>query len=155
MSLPTYFISHGGGPWPYTKDQMPGVWDNLEASLKELPRGLPEPPKAILAVSGHWEEKDFTVMASPHPPMVYDYTGFPEHTYHIKYPAPGSPVVAQRMRSLLGQAGFEAALDTQRGYDQGVFVPFAVVYPNAGLPILQLSIRTDYDPEIHWPPGAL
>ena len=87
--------------------------------------------------------------------MVYDYTGFPEHTYHIKYPAPGSPVVAQRMRSLLGQAGFEAALDTQRGYDHGVFVPFAVVYPNADLPILQLSIRTDYDPEIHWPPGAL
>ena len=72
--LPTYFISHGGGPWPYMKDQMPGVYSELERSLQELPRQLPEEPKAILAISGHWEERNFTVMSGAHPPMLYDYS---------------------------------------------------------------------------------
>ena len=104
--LPTYFISHGGGPWPYMKDQMPGVYDELESFLKKLPKQLPETPKAILAISGHWETREFTVMSSTHPPMIYDYSGFPEHTYHIKYSAPGSPDLAQRVQKLLQEAGF-------------------------------------------------
>ncbi len=151
--LPTYFISHGGGPWPYMKDQMAGVYDKLEASLQEIPRKLQAPPKAILAISGHWEERDFTVMSSAHPPMVYDYSGFPEHTYHIKYPAPGAPQVALRVQSLLEQAGFKTGLDETRGFDHGVFAPFAVAYPEARVPILQLSIRADYDAAAHLTAG--
>src|SRR5581483_2769348 len=151
--LPAYFLSHGGGPWPWIKDQSPGVWNNLEASLKELPRELGALPKAILAISGHWEEKTFTVMSSARPPMVYDYSGFPEFTYHVQYPAPGAPTVASRVQELLRNAGFPAPSDEHRGFDHGVFAPFFVAYPAANVPILQLSIRADYDPEAHLAAG--
>jgi len=151
--LPTYFISHGGGPWPFMKDEMPGVYDKLEASLNEIRRSLATPPKAILAISGHWEARDFTVMSAAHPPMIYDYSGFPEHTYHIRYPAPGSPDVARLVQTLLQKAGLAAVLDERRGFDHGVFAPFAAVYPEANVPILELSIRADYDPQAHFAAG--
>ncbi len=147
--LSTYFISHGGGPWPFMKDQMPGVYDKLEASLKAIPSELPETPKAILAISGHWEAGDFSVMASAQPPMIYDYSGFPPHTYHIKYAAPGDPDLAQRVQALLVQAGLRSSLDAGRGFDHGVFVPFMVAYPEAKVPIVQLAIRADYEPAAH------
>jgi aromatic ring-opening dioxygenase catalytic subunit (LigB family) len=152
-TLPTYFISHGGGPWPYMKNEMPGVWDKLEASLKAMPRELGVTPKAVLAISGHWEEPDFTVMSSPQPPMIYDYSGFPEHTYRVKYSAPGAPDIAQRVQTLLSEVGFKIGLDDRRGYDHGVFAPFFVIYPDAHVPILQLSIRADYDPAAHLAAG--
>jgi aromatic ring-opening dioxygenase catalytic subunit (LigB family) len=147
--LPTYFISHGGGPWPWIKDLMPWNFDVLEQSLKDMPRELPVAPKAILAISGHWETKELAVQASPNPPMVYDYSGFPEFTFHLKYPAPGDPVLARRVQQLLTGAGFPTDLDTDRGYDHGVFAPFYVMYPEAKMPIVQLSIRADYDPGAH------
>jgi len=135
------------------KAEMPGVWDKLDASLQNLPRELGETPKAILAISGHWEERDFTVMSSAQPPMIYDYSGFPEPTYHIKYPAPGAPEVAFRVQQLLEKAGFKTASDERRGFDHGVFVPFAVAYPKADVPILQLSIRADYNVDAHLKAG--
>jgi len=147
--LPTYFISHGGGPWPWLKAQMPGVYDELEASLRDMPRQLGTTPRAVLVVSGHWEERDFTVMSSPAPPMVYDYSGFPEFTYRIQYPAPGSPEVAGRVQELLRGAGFSAPADDRRGFDHGTFAPLAAIYPAADVPVLQLSIRSDYDVEAH------
>jgi aromatic ring-opening dioxygenase catalytic subunit (LigB family) len=76
--LPTYFISHGGGPWPYMEDLRRQL-HVLEASL-DIPRQLESAPEALLVISGHWDEADFVVMAAPKPPMVYDYSGFPEHT---------------------------------------------------------------------------
>ena len=151
--LPTYFISHGGGPWPWLKAQMPGVYDNLEASLRDMPRQLCVTPKAVLVVSGHWEERDFTVMSSPRPPMVYDYSGFPAFTYRIQYPAPGSPEVAGRVRELLGGAGFDARTDERRGFDHGTFAPLKAIYPEADVPVLQLSIRRDYDVDAHLAAG--
>jgi aromatic ring-opening dioxygenase catalytic subunit (LigB family) len=147
--LPTYFISHGGGPWPWLKGQMPGVYDHLEASLKDIPEQLATTPRAVLVVSGHWEERDFTVMSSPKPPMVYDYSGFPEFTYRIKYPAEGSPEVAHRVQELLSGAGFAANANNVRGFDHGTFAPMAAIYPEADVPVLQLSIRSDYDVEAH------
>ena len=131
------------------KEQMPGVYDKLEASLHEIPLALATQPKAILAISGHWEERDFTVMAGAHPPMVYDYSGFPEHTYHVKYAAAGSPQIAQEVQTLLEKGGFQTELDHKRGFDHGVFAPLAVAYPEANVPVLQLSIRADYDPAAH------
>ncbi|HKS27691.1 MAG TPA: class III extradiol ring-cleavage dioxygenase [Pyrinomonadaceae bacterium] len=151
--LPTYFISHGGGPWPWLKAQMPGVYDRLEASLQEMPRELSVRPKAVLVVSGHWEERDFTVMASPEPPMIYDYSGFPEFTYRIKYPAPGSPDVARRVQELLRGVGLKALADNRRGFDHGTFAPLAAIYPEADVPVLQLSIRSDYDVDAHLAAG--
>src|SRR5260221_6031548 len=93
--LPTYFLSHGGGPWPYMKDQLGGSCDRLEASLVDVRRQLGEPPRAVLMISGHWEGPQFTVSTNPHPPMLYDYYGFPAHTYQVEYRAPGSPELAQ------------------------------------------------------------
>lgn len=87
--LPTLFVSHGGGPWPYI-DEMKRLFEKTAMEFSKIPQTLPFAPDAILVISGHWEEPEFTVATSAHPPMVYDYSGFPEHTYHIKYPAPGS-----------------------------------------------------------------
>jgi len=102
--LPTYFISHGGGPWPYMED-LRAQLHVLEASLEDIPRQLGAVPEALLVISGHWDEDDFTVMAAPKPPMVYDYSGFPEHTYHVKYDAPGSPELARRAKELIEADG--------------------------------------------------
>jgi aromatic ring-opening dioxygenase catalytic subunit (LigB family) len=149
QTLPTYFISHGGGPWPWMKDQTNGAYDRLEASLIEMPQQIGVTPKAVLVISGHWEERDFTVMSSANPAMIYDYSGFPEHTYRIKYAPPGSPQVADRVRGLIADAGFAAKLDPRRGYDHGTFAPLAVIYPDADVPVLQLSLRHGYDPKVH------
>jgi aromatic ring-opening dioxygenase catalytic subunit (LigB family) len=151
--LPTYFISHGGGPWPWLKKEMPGVYDTLEASLADMPRQIATTPKAILMISGHWEERDFTVMANPKPPMVYDYYGFPDFTYSIQYDAPGSPAVAERVRELLDSVNIRTQVDTQRGFDHGTFAPMAAIYPNADVPVLQLSIRADYNVDAHLAAG--
>jgi aromatic ring-opening dioxygenase catalytic subunit (LigB family) len=148
-TLPTYFISHGGGPWPYMKDQLHGAYDQLEASLQAMPGQLGQTPRAVLMISGHWEEAEFTVMASPHPPMIYDYSGFPAHTYGIQYPAPGSPALAQQVQGLIEAAGLQARLDTQRGFDHGTFVPMVAIYPDAQVPLVQLSMKRGYDPEEH------
>ncbi len=146
--LPTYFISHGGGPWPWLKKEMP-FYGNLEASLQTMVRELGEKPRAVLVVSGHWEEADFAVMAAANPGMLYDYGGFPEHTYHIQYPAPGAPELALRVSELISKAGLESHLDDERDFDHGTFVPLFVMYPNAEVPVFQVSIRSDYDPEAH------
>lgn len=146
--LPTYFISHGGGPWPWLPD-MRRMLANLEASLAAIPGQLPEKPKAILMISGHWEEKDFAVMATEHPPMVYDYSGFPPFTYEIKYEAPGAPDLARRTADLIAAAGLPTRLDSQQGFDHGVFAPMYVMYPKAEMPTYQVSLRHGYDPAEH------
>lgn len=146
--LPTYFISHGGGPWPWIP-QMRAMFANLEASLKAMVADLPQPPRAILMISGHWESDDAAVMASARPPMVYDYHGFPPETYQIVYPAPGAPDVAARALELLKGAGIAAHLDTKQGFDHGTFAPMAVMYPNADIPLFQISLLKSYDPAAH------
>lgn len=151
--LPTYFVSHGGGPWPWMKDELGGAYDRLEASLRAMPDELGARPAAIVIVSGHWEERDFTVMAGERPRMIYDYGGFPPHTYRVEYPAPGSPEVADRVRELLAGAGLGVDVTRDRGFDHGVFVPLAVAFPRADVPVVQLSIRRDYDPEAHLAAG--
>jgi aromatic ring-opening dioxygenase catalytic subunit (LigB family) len=147
--LPTYFISHGGGPWPWMKEQMGATYDLLAASLQAMPAQIGQTPRAVLVISGHWEASEFTVMASPRPPMIYDYGGFPPHTYEIEYAAPGSPALAERVRSLIQSAGLPARLDTQRGYDHGTFVPLYAIYPEAQVPVLQLSMKSGYDVAQH------
>jgi aromatic ring-opening dioxygenase catalytic subunit (LigB family) len=153
MRLPTLFISHGGGPWPWIEERRTDFAGTL-AWLQQLPGTLPEKPRAILSVSGHWEEADFTVATAAQPPMVYDYYGFPEHTYRIQYSAPGSPALAQRIRSLLETASIRIAEDPERGFDHGTFVPLAVMYPNAEVPIVSLSLRASLNAADHIRMGA-
>ena len=146
---PTYFISHGGGPWPW----LPPLRDHmtkLEASLVDMVASWAEPPKAILMVSGHWEETGaIGVMSSPNPPMLYDYSGFPKEMYEISYPAPGAPAFASRAYDLLKAAGISAKLDPQRGFDHGAFAPMAAMYPKADMPIFEISLDASYDPMAH------
>ena len=147
--LPTYFISHGGGPWPWMKEQMGGVYDRLEASLARMPAEIGVTPRAVLMVSAHWEAPRFTVQTHPNPPMLYDYGGFPEFTYHVRYAAPGAPAVAARVRALLAGAGIDSAEDPARGFDHGMFAPMAVIRPQADVPVVQLSLRQGLDPVEH------
>jgi aromatic ring-opening dioxygenase catalytic subunit (LigB family) len=121
----------------------------LKSSLESHVRELGDRPKAVLVISGHWEEREFTVSSSPTPPMIYDYGGFPAHTYRIQYSAPGDPALAKRVQGLLQEAGIPSRLDSQRGYDHGTFVPLAVMFPEADVPVVQLSLRMDFDPAAH------
>lgn len=146
--MPTYFISHGGGPWPWMAD-MRSMLATLEQSLADMPRQIGRTPRAILMVTAHWEERSFTLGTHPAPGMVYDYGGFPPHTYSVVYPAPGAPALAERVQGLMREAGLPVALDAQRGYDHGTFVPLAVMYPDAQVPVLQMSLRTGLDPAEH------
>lgn len=147
--LPTFYLSHGGGPWPYMDQETRRPYATLEQSLRELPGQLPRQPEAILIVSGHWEERDFAVMASAAPSMVYDYGGFPEEMYHIRYPAAGSPQLALRAHSLIQQAKLPVRLDAERGFDHGTYSLLAVTHPQADIPVFQVSLRANYDPQTH------
>jgi len=114
-----------------------------------LPEKLPAPPKAVLAVSAHWEAAVPTVMTSPHPPLYYDYGGFPPEAYTLTWPAPGNPALAERVVQLLGQAGIAAKTDARRGFDHGTFVPLKLSWPEADVPTIQLSLKAGLDPREH------
>jgi len=151
MTLPTLFIPHGAGPCFFMEwtrgpaDQ----WEPMAAWLKGLVAGLPERPKAILVVSGHWEAEAFTVGSADHPELIFDYYGFPEHTYRLVFDAPGAPALAARVKALIADAGLPVREDPLRGYDHGVFVPLKLVTPEADIPVVQLSLQRDLDPETH------
>ena len=146
--MPVYFISHGGGPWPWMP-QAASAYANLAASLADIPRQLPRTPKAILMVSAHWEEPEFTVQMNAQPGMIYDYGCFPPETYHIHYRSAGSPALAERVGQLLGQAGIPIYGDPERGYDHGMFSPMRAIYPDANVPVVQLSLKQGLDPAEH------
>lgn len=152
QKLPTYFISHGGGPWPWIAN-MRRAFAKLEQSLVDMVSSWEQKPKAILMVSGHWEQPQVSVMSSATPPMVYDYYGFPQETYEITYPAPGAPVLAQQTLELLQQASIDAKLDEQQGFDHGTFAPLEVMYPKADVPVYQISILHSYSPDEHFKIG--
>ncbi len=150
--LPAIFVSHGGGPcfWITMPEPFgPGAFDGLADYLANIPAALPARPKAILVISGHWEAARPTVSTSPAPPMYFDYYGFPEHTYRLNYPAPGSPEVATRVRELLDAAGIASDEDPRRGFDHGVFVPFMKIYPEADIPVVALSLQHNLDAAQH------
>ena len=121
----------------------------MERALQDIPRQLPTPPEAVLVISGHWEEEHFTVSCAPHPGMVYDYYGFPPETYRISYPAPGSPQLAARVQQLLNETGHKCGADDERGFDHGTFSMMKPIYPDADVPVVQLSMRANMDPAGH------
>ena len=147
--MPTLFIPHGGGPCFFMEWDPPDTWDRHRSFLETLSASLPEKPKALLVISGHWEAREFTVQSNPAPPLLFDYNGFPQHTYELTWPAPGDPALATRVGELLQGAGFETGTDTARGFDHGVFVPLKLVFPEADIPTVQLSLRSDLDPDAH------
>ena len=153
--LPTYYLSHGGGPWPYMEDGMRRRFDKLEASLLVIRGEWGDAVRAVLVISGHWETPEFAVSSGAHPGMVFDYYGFPEYLYHIKYDAPGSPELAMRVRAMLEAGGFSCDSDPERGFDHGTFSLLKPIYPNGEIPIVQLSVKLDFDPHAHLSVGRL
>ena len=154
-TLPVYFVSHGGGPWPWIKDQFGSgtTFDKLEASLQSIAEEIGNSAKAILMVTGHWEAPEFSISNAQRPGMLYDYSGFPPETYKIQYPAPGSPVLATKAQQLLLEAGFVSHLDSERGFDHGTFTVMYPMFPKADVPVLQVSVRMDLDPLAHLKAG--
>lgn len=155
MRLPTLFIPHGAGPC-FFMDWTRGpadAWDRTADWLGGMIAALPERPKAILVVSGHWEAPAFTTGATARPELIFDYYGFPEHTYRLRFDAPGAPELAARVRELLAGAGLPTAHDEARGWDHGVFVPLKVARPEADIPVIQLSLQEGLDPALHLAAG--
>ena len=149
--LPTLYIPHGGGPCFFMEWTMGprDTWDSMASWLSGLGAMVAKKPRAIVVISAHWETDEFMVTGQGKPPLLYDYYGFPPHTYQIEYGAPGSPGLAADIRDLLSDAGFPSRSDDSRGLDHGVFVPFKLIYPEADIPIVQLSLKADLDPEAH------
>lgn len=121
----------------------------MENFLRGLPARLPAAPTAILVVSGHWETDGFAFTGADRPPLVYDYYGFPPHTYELRYDVPGAPQLAARAAGLLEKAGIKAMVDTERGLDHGVFVPMKVAFPAADIPMVEMSLDQGLDPALH------
>ena len=149
---PSLFIPHGGGPCFFMPDPR-GTWTRMEAYLRALPESLPERPKAILVISGHWEERAFAFTGAEHPGLIFDYYGFPPETYRLTWPAPGAPWLAERGAALLRAAGLPTAIDAERGFDHGVFVPLKVAFPDADVPVVQMSLHASLDPALHLAAG--
>ncbi len=139
------FISHGGGPLPLLGD--PGH-AALVAQLRELGSHLRR-PSAIAVISAHWETRPVRIGAHPQPELIYDYYGFPEESYQLQYPAPGAPDLAAAIEQTLTQQGIRAQRDVERGLDHGVFVPLTLMYPEANIPVVPISLESSLDAEHH------
>jgi len=139
------YFSHGGGPLPILGD--PGHRAMVDFMLR-LPSRL-RMPDAILVISAHWEEKAATLLGASNPPMFYDYYGFPREAYDITYPAPGNPDLAHRITELLLEDNIPTRIDAERGFDHGLFIPLKLMYPQADIPALQLSLLRGLDPAAH------
>ena len=147
--LPTLFIPHGGGPCFFMDWNPPDAWDRMGDWLRTVPNLIGQRPRAVLVISAHWEAPAFTVNARERHELLFDYYGFPEHTYQLKWPATGDAALAERVEALLTEAGLPVARDDSRGLDHGVFIPFMLIDPQAQVPVVQLSLREGLDPAEH------
>ncbi len=139
------YFSHGGGPLPILGDASHQAMVDF---MRRLPGRLRK-PDAILVISAHWEERVATLLAAATPPLLYDYYGFPAEAYDLRYPAPGSPPLAKRVVELLSRKRITAGVDSRRGFDHGLFIPLKLMYPQADIPALQLSLLQGLDPAAH------
>jgi aromatic ring-opening dioxygenase catalytic subunit (LigB family) len=158
--LPTYFIPHGGGPCFFIKPQdlPPGMpkdtWAPLASYLRGIDAAIGRRPRAVLVITAHWLTHRPTVGTATSHSLLYDYYNFPDYTYRLHYPAKGAPGVAARVVELLGKAGIAADTDDQRGIDHGVFVPFMLIYPDADVPIVPMSLHHGLDAAEHLAIGS-
>jgi len=139
------YLSHGGGPLPLLGDKH---HEEMLSCLNDITSMIAK-PSAILVVSAHWEESRPTITHGTHPALIYDYYGFPERSYEVQYPAPGHPLLARSVFSLLSGKGIDAGLNDQRGFDHGLFIPLKIMYPDADIPCIQLSLVNSLNPIEH------
>lgn len=155
--MPVLFISHGAGPCFFIDGYSDiGRGSATAQFLQTVGQTVPQ-PKAILCVSAHWESKEqhIKVSSNPKPPMIFDYGGFPEHTYELDYPASGDADLSHRVSTLLNDGGIPCVEDPDYGFDHGAFIPLLLMYPDANIPVVQLSIHGSYDGPLHHKLGAL
>ncbi|BAO63696.1 MULTISPECIES: class III extradiol ring-cleavage dioxygenase [Pseudomonas] len=138
--LPSLFISHGS---PMLALEPGASGPALARLAAELPR-----PRAILVVSAHWESSDLRVSCNPHPETWHDFGGFPAALFAVQYPAPGDPELAAQVVELLQAEGLPAQLDSQRPFDHGTWVPLSLMYPQADIPVVQLSLPSRLGPAL-------
>ncbi len=134
MRVPTVFVNHGGGPMPVL-GQQPGVVQSLKKIAELLPK-----PEAIIVVSAHYRDSPVGVMTAEKPGMYYDYSGFSPEAYQLKYDAPGNPQLARRIGELLKENGIQHKEDSDRDYDHGMFIPLMLMYPDASIPVVGISV---------------
>ena len=139
------YFSHGGGPLPILGD--PGHKEMI-SFMKKLPESLKK-PEAVIVISAHWEEKSPTIIGNRNPSLFYDYYGFPEETYKIKYPVPDNLELAEKINKLFKKNNIQSEIDSERGLDHGVFIPLLMMYPEADMPITQVSLMKGLDPDKH------
>ncbi len=140
--LPSLFVSHGAPTLPLSDTP-------ARAFLERLAGELGETPRAILVVSAHWETARPTVNAVAVNETIHDFHGFPRALYEMRYPAPGSAELADRVRDLVAAGGIEVDSDARRGLDHGAWVPLSLIFPAADIPVVQLSIQSHLDPAYH------
>ncbi|MGD1858536.1 MAG: DODA-type extradiol aromatic ring-opening family dioxygenase [Leptolyngbyaceae cyanobacterium] len=143
--FPTLFLSHGAPDLPLREGAVTHF-------LRSLSQRLPQ-PAAILVISAHWHGEPLRVSAALNPETHHDFSGFPAALYQLKYPAPGSPELANRVVQLLTQAGIACRPDSRRGFDHGTWTPLMLAYPKAQIPIVQLSVQYQQSPQRHWQIG--
>lgn len=141
MKAQILYISHGGGPLPLLGDQ---YHQNMVAFMQDLNTKLVR-PDAIVVISAHWEMARPTLLSNENPGLLYDYYGFPREAYQITYPAPGDPELARTIATLL-----TGDVDEKRGFDHGMFIPLSLMYPDAGIPTIQLSLLSSLSSLDHW-----
>ena len=145
QKLPTLFLSHGSPMHAINAGAAGDVWAAL---AKQLPQ-----PKAVLMVTAHWDTNLPMFSGNAKPSMIYDFGGFPDALFKISYPAPGAPDIAAKAQALLKTAGITASIDGCRGLDHGTWVPLLKMYPNADVPIVQLSVQSLMNPRHHFDVG--
>mmetsp|Transcript_15123 Transcript_15123/g.25993 ORF Transcript_15123/g.25993 Transcript_15123/m.25993 type:complete len:282 (+) Transcript_15123:123-968(+) len=154
ITQPVVFLPHGGGPLPLLDDPN-DEWTRMNKFIKSIPSKLPSKPKTLLIVSAHWEEKTTSITNSENPGLLFDYGGFPKHTYEYEWPAKGNPELAKRLHDALKAKGVESKLDDKRPLDHGVFIPMLLMYPDADIPTIQLSLQKNLDPKLHLKIGEI
>ena len=147
--IPAYYIPHGGGPCFFMDWNPQDTWDALGTWLGSFAAALPEKPRAVLFFSAHWEEPEFTLLTTPKPDLYYDYYDFPPHTYELEWPAPAAPQFFGQVQDLLAKANIPYDTDSQRDFDHGVFIPGKLMFPQATIPTLQISLRKGLLPAAH------
>ncbi|CAM9761507.1 unnamed protein product [Pylaiella littoralis] len=153
------FLSHGGGPGFLMKEGS-GMMKQIDSTCAAAQwyRTFTKKwskPAAIIAVSAHWEERGAVkVTTGAKHPLLFDYYGFPDYTYDLEYAPPGEPALASRIIDVLRAGGLKAKGDNDRGFDHGVFIPLKLMYPEADVPVVQVSLLAGLDSEVHLRIGA-
>ena len=155
--FPVAFVSHGGGPWPiisldgFDESERLSIRDYMQ-KINQIPNQKPE---SLLVFSAHWECPKFTINTNPNPKLLFDYYGFPDDAYTFKWPIKNDLSIIHKIKDVFVKAGMDFSETNKRDYDHGVFVPLILSYPDAPIPVIQISLNRNLSPIDHFSLGEL